>query len=146
MSYLYCFELEIFLCCILRWLKRRHSPSETANRKYLQKKLFIKFIVLSLIPKIKSLKSICQGVQCFSTKINSIKCIFQIVWSWMDPETIPLFTTKNKVIQWKDVVNMYGKSSKKCCFLKKNANTFITIWQLYVWYLVLYIWQISSGD
>ena len=26
-----------------------------------------------------------------------------------------------------DVINMYGKKSEKCCFLKKNGNKFITI-------------------
>ena len=34
---------------------------------------------------------------------------------------------------------MYGKSSKKRCFLTKNGNTFITIQQLCIWYLLLYI-------
>ena len=34
---------------------------------------------------------------------------------------------------------MYGTSSKKRCFLKKIGNTFITIKQLCIWYLVLYV-------
>ena len=49
----------------------------------------------------------------------------------------PSFHTKTKVIQQKDVMNMYGKCSKDRYSLKKNCNTFKTIKQSCIWYLAL---------